>query len=229
MARVTVEDCLERDENRFALVVHDFGGPIALPLALDGRVTRLVILNSWMWSFEDDLDMARRARLVNGRLGRWLYRNANASLRLIMPSAYGDRKCLTSRIHRHYLEPFDLPDHRVLVLHTLARLTAPDSPWSAGDDIAIASSLKVRPGILRSSIPQQARKPRHFYGSRPALWNPAGLQPNGCSNAILCAALSSPRSIGVLACGVTASSAEQASRPSARSPRSHADCTPYGR
>src|SRR5262245_1933815 len=41
---------------RFTLVVHDFGGPIGLPLALDGsgRVERLVVLNSWMWSFADD-------------------------------------------------------------------------------------------------------------------------------------------------------------------------------
>jgi len=107
--------------DRFALVVHDYGGPIALPLALDGRVTRLVILNSWMWPFDDDREMARRARMVSGALGRWLYRNANASLKLIMPSAFGNRQCLTKKIHAHYLEPFSNPDDRVLVLWQLAR------------------------------------------------------------------------------------------------------------
>jgi haloalkane dehalogenase len=107
--------------DRFALVVHDFGGPIAMPLALDGRVTKLVVMNSWMWPFDDDPAMARRARMVSGRLGRWLYRRANASLRLIMPSAYGNRKRLTPRIHRHYLEPFRQPDDRVLVLYALAK------------------------------------------------------------------------------------------------------------
>ena len=54
---------------RFTLVVHDFGGPIALPVALDdpGRVSRLVVLNSWMWSFADDREMARRARMGSAR------------------------------------------------------------------------------------------------------------------------------------------------------------------
>jgi haloalkane dehalogenase len=106
--------------DRFALVVHDYGGPIGLPLALAGRVTRLVILNSWMWPFDDDKEMVNRARMVNGALGRWMYRNLNASLRLLMPSAYGDRARLTKSIHRQYLEPFRNKDDRVLVLWPLA-------------------------------------------------------------------------------------------------------------
>jgi haloalkane dehalogenase len=106
--------------DRFALVVHDYGGPIGLPLALAGRVTRLVLLNTWMWPFDDDKEMANRARLVSGRLGRWMYRRLNASLRLLMPSAYAQRARLTSSIHRQYLEPFSNPDDRVLVLWPLA-------------------------------------------------------------------------------------------------------------
>jgi haloalkane dehalogenase len=43
--------------DRFALVVHDYGGPIGLPLALEGRVTRLVLMNTWMWPFDDDKEM----------------------------------------------------------------------------------------------------------------------------------------------------------------------------
>ena len=106
--------------DRFALVVHDFGGPIGLPLALAGRVTKLVILNSWMWPFDDDREMANRARLVNGALGRWMYKHLNASLRMLMPSAYAQRARLTRSIHRQYLEPFTNPDDRVLVLWPLA-------------------------------------------------------------------------------------------------------------
>ena len=107
--------------DRFALVVHDYGGPIGLPLSLAGRVTRLVIMNTWMWPLDDDKEMVSRARIVQGALGRWLYRHVNASLKVIMPSAYGRRSLLTRNIHRQYLEPFRSKDDRVLVLWPLAQ------------------------------------------------------------------------------------------------------------
>jgi haloalkane dehalogenase len=126
---------------RFTLVVHDFGGPIGLPLALgdsepgvgSGRahnsehstqtfeVTRVVLMNTWAWPIDDDPRMARGARLIGGPVGALLYRYANASLRLIMPSAYGNRKKLTPEIHRQYLDVFRDRDARVLVLHALAK------------------------------------------------------------------------------------------------------------
>lgn len=53
------------------LVVHDFGGPIALPTALDSdRITRLVVLNSWMWPFADDPSMRRGAWFIGTWVGR---------------------------------------------------------------------------------------------------------------------------------------------------------------
>ncbi|MCC6624266.1 MAG: alpha/beta fold hydrolase [Deltaproteobacteria bacterium] len=109
--------------DRVTLVVHDFGGPIALPFALarPERVARLAVTNTWMWSFEDDPLMARRARAAGGRLGRFLYRWLNASLRMLLPYAYGDRKKLTRAIHRQYLAPFADRRARVDVLFALAR------------------------------------------------------------------------------------------------------------
>jgi haloalkane dehalogenase len=119
-----LKEFVERlDLNGITMVVHDFGGPIGLPLALDAgsRVTRLIIMNTWAWPLDDDPKMARAARLIGGAIGRVLYRYANVSLRLIMPSAYGDRTKLTPAIHRHYLEVFRDRDARVLVLHALAK------------------------------------------------------------------------------------------------------------
>lgn len=109
--------------DRYTLVVHDFGGPIGLPLALaaDTSVDRLIIMNSWAWPIDDDPRMARGARLLGGALGRFMYRYGNASLRLIMPSAYGDKRKLTSEIHRQYLDVFRDRDARVHVLHALAK------------------------------------------------------------------------------------------------------------
>lgn len=105
---------------RFTLVVHDFGGPIALPLALDGRVSRLVVLNSWMWPI-DEPAARRQARLIGGVAGRWLYEYANFSLRVLMPMAFRRRAALSPEVHAHYLAPFRDRAARGRVLHALAR------------------------------------------------------------------------------------------------------------
>ncbi|MEQ1567675.1 MAG: alpha/beta fold hydrolase [Myxococcota bacterium] len=104
------------------LVVHDFGGPIGLPLALGtDRVARVVIVNTWMWPLDDDPGMAWGARLIGSPVGRWLYGWANLSLRVIAPSAYGDRAKLTLAIHAQYLAPFTDRAARTEVLWPLAR------------------------------------------------------------------------------------------------------------
>src|SRR6188768_1122925 len=95
---------------RFAMAVHDYGGPIALPIAVaePERISSLVLMNTWFWDLETDREFRRVARFAASFVGRFLYRWFNASLRLIMPSAYADRRKLTPRIHRQYLAPFRL-------------------------------------------------------------------------------------------------------------------------
>lgn len=110
-------------DGRVHLVIHDFGGPIALDWALQNvdRLRHLTIVNTWMWPFDDDPSMRKRAQMAGGALGRFLYRYLNASQRLIMPSAYGDRRRLTPTIHRQYLSVFPDPDSREQVLFPLAQ------------------------------------------------------------------------------------------------------------
>lgn len=105
------------------LVLHDFGGPIALDWVLRNaaRVRRLVLVNTWMWSWDDDPGMQRKARLAGGWLGRWLYRALNASPRFLLPMGYAHRDRLTPEVHRHYLDAFPDPDSRERVLFALAR------------------------------------------------------------------------------------------------------------
>lgn len=141
----------------FTLVVHDFGGPIALPLALEGRVRRLIVLNSWMWSFADDPSMARKARFAAGGIGRWMYRRLNASLRLITPSAYGDRKKLTRAIHAQYLAPFPDAWSRETVLWALAKALLGssahyDALWRRREELRSIPSLIVW-GMKDSAFP----------------------------------------------------------------------------
>jgi haloalkane dehalogenase len=96
------------DLRDLTLVVHDFGGPIGLPVALErrARVRRVVVLNSWMWPNAGDAEVARIDRLVRGPLGRFLYLTLNASPRWLLPSALGKRTSLTRSAHAHYLAPF---------------------------------------------------------------------------------------------------------------------------
>jgi haloalkane dehalogenase len=155
---------------RFALVVHDFGGPIGLPLCLGGQfdVTHLVLLNTWMWPIDDDPGMARGARLIGGPIGRLLYKYANASLRLLMPGAYGDRSKLTPDIHRQYLAPFAQRQDRVLVLHALARslLGSRDYYARLWED---AGRLRGRPTLLVWGLKDSAFGPRHLARWRERL------------------------------------------------------------
>lgn len=107
------------------LVVHDFGGPIGLPLALrdDGRVRAVVIVNSWMWAHGGDRRIAWMSSLVRSWLGRLLYLRCNASPRWIVPAAFADRERLTPQIHRHVLAPF--PDRASRI-----------APWVLGCELA---------------------------------------------------------------------------------------------
>ncbi len=129
-----VADAVLAGANNVTVVVHDFGGPIAMPWVFDNvhRIERVVFVNTWFWSLADDPLMDKRARLVEGAFGRFLYRHLNASLRLIMPSAYGDRRTLTPTIHAQYLRVFDDKDAREFVLFALARALRGSSAFYDG-------------------------------------------------------------------------------------------------
>jgi haloalkane dehalogenase len=152
------------------LVAHDFGGPIALPLALApaSRIKRLVLLNTWAWPFDDDPDMSRKARLAGGRVGRFLYRRLNASLRLLTPHAYGDRRKLTRAIHRQYLAVFPDADGRSRVLWALARaLLASRAHYQ--DLWQRLERLRDRPALIVWGLRDRAFLPAQLERWRQAL------------------------------------------------------------
>jgi haloalkane dehalogenase len=135
---------------RFSLVVHDYGGPIALPVAVaePQRIESLVVLNSWMWWLPHDPKLARGARLAGSWLGRFMYRWLNASLRLLMPYGYADRRRLTPQAHAQYLAPFLRRDDRERVLWALARALWKSRPnlerlWDGRARLAEIPSLIV--------------------------------------------------------------------------------------
>lgn len=145
-----LEEFVERlDLRDFTLVVHDFGGPIGLPLAVrdHSRVSRVVILNTFAWSLDDDPGVRRPAKLLGGALGRWLYRRFNFSLRVIVPAAFANKRALTSTVHKHYLAPFPDAESRGHVLHAFARALLGSSEFycTIADQL---HKLRDRPALI---------------------------------------------------------------------------------
>ncbi len=127
--------------SRYSLVVHDFGGPIALDDALNRpeRIERLILFNTIAWPFTDEPRSRRMARLAGSDLFRWLYRTFNFSF-TISKSAWGTGP-RPAEMWRHYTSVFPEPDSRERVLWALAKSLAGStaffqSLWDRRDRLA---------------------------------------------------------------------------------------------
>ncbi len=119
----------EKKLDSITLVIHDFGGPIALNYAIryPERIKNLVILNSWLWSSEGDSDFIKLSKMLKSPLLPFLYRYLNFSPRFILPRSYGDHK-LASRLLKHYTKPFSDKTQRNGAL-AFARSLLDDQGW----------------------------------------------------------------------------------------------------
>jgi pimeloyl-ACP methyl ester carboxylesterase len=98
---------LEKHLDNITLVVHDFGGAIGLNFAIQhpDKIKRLVILNSWLWSIENDPDFITLSKILKSPLLPFLYRYLNFSPRFILPKSFGERK-LPKHLLKQYTKPF---------------------------------------------------------------------------------------------------------------------------
>jgi pimeloyl-ACP methyl ester carboxylesterase len=113
------------DLRDLTLVLHDFGGPIGLPVLLEEpeRVRSVVIVNTWAWSQADDPRVGKISRIVASPLGRFLYRWLNASPRWLVPQSMVQRARFTPQMHAHYMGPFSRRSERT-------------APWVLGCELA---------------------------------------------------------------------------------------------
>ena len=99
--------------DRIHLVVHDFGGPIALPLVETHDVERVTILNSWFWPFEDaDPAFAKQKKWVDTALMRFLYLRASFSARMMVKLGWGKRTPLDGARHAQFKKMFPNAESR---------------------------------------------------------------------------------------------------------------------
>lgn len=101
------------------LVVHDFGGPIGLRYALrhPENVKNLVILNTWMWSLEEEKKIMKISRFMAGGLGKFLYLQLGFSAKVLLPQGYYEKKHLTKDIRQHYQKPLSNAKNRLGTWH----------------------------------------------------------------------------------------------------------------
>ncbi|GAB3813873.1 alpha/beta fold hydrolase [Pontibacter rugosus] len=99
---------------QITLVVHDFGGPIALQYALrhPDNVKNLILLNTWMWSLEEERNIQKVSRFMSGGIGRFLYLKLGFSAKVLLPQGYHEKKHLTKDIRQHYQKPLSTSTSR---------------------------------------------------------------------------------------------------------------------
>jgi haloalkane dehalogenase len=127
------------------LVVHDYGGPIGLAYALDHpeNVRRLVLFNTWMWSFAGDRSVEWVAWILGGRLGRYLYERRGFSVRVMFRYAVADRRRYTRAVERQYLAALDGHATWVYAREILGSSAWYDGLWRRRDRIARTPAILI--------------------------------------------------------------------------------------
>lgn len=124
----------------FHLVVHDFGGAIALPMVIDHpeRVISLTLMNTWLWPLaETEPALNKQAPLLRSALMAFLYRRLNFSARVLVKAAWGSHRPLTREHHRRYMSAFKTAQERNGTVAFLKTLLDPHEPaWAMASSLA---------------------------------------------------------------------------------------------
>lgn len=106
-SRTLEQFILDKKLTNITLVLHDFGGPIGMQVALrhPEKIKRLVVMNSWMWSSKSDEDYIKLTKILRSPILPFLYRYLNFSPRFILPQSFGENK-LSKALRKQYTKPF---------------------------------------------------------------------------------------------------------------------------
>lgn len=101
------------DLREITLVVHDFGGPVGLSMALDvpDRIARICMMNTWMWDLSLDPVANKTARLANGPLGPMTFLKLNAGAKAAR-NMVEDKSRFSEEVGRAYAGPLAAPESR---------------------------------------------------------------------------------------------------------------------
>jgi haloalkane dehalogenase len=86
------------------MTFNDWGGPIGLSYAIKhpDKIKRFVIMNTYLWSVEDDPYYQKFSKMMGGAFGRFMIKNFNIFGNFFLTKVVGDKKMLPKHIHVHY-------------------------------------------------------------------------------------------------------------------------------
>ena len=131
------------------LVVHDFGGPIGLSYAIErpDNVRRLVLFNTWMWSFAGDRRYEWLGRVLGSPLGRLLYQRFGFAVNVMFRSAVADKRRYTPAVHAQYARPLASAAERratwIYAREVLGSSDWYDGLWRRRERIAAIPALAI--------------------------------------------------------------------------------------
>ena len=182
---------IQNDIKSFHLIVHDFGGVIALPLTYDPhfKVLSLTILNSWYWPLiETEPQIKTQKFLFHTGLFHFLYRYYNFSPRVLLKMAWGQASPLTKEKHQHYISQFPSRKHRSGTLgflnslfqfdliewqqsNALQKLNIPvQILWGESDKLISARSLNRWKSIFPDAKIKTQKDVGHFVADEAPEW-----------------------------------------------------------
>ncbi len=172
---------LEKQLADITLVVHDFGGPIGLNVAIrhPEKFKQLIILNSWLWSSKSDHDFIRLSKILKSPLLPFLYQYLNFSPRFILPRSFGDRK-IDRQTLKQYTEPFANSSERNGAL-AFARSLLNDQDWfeSLWNK---RSSIANKPTLLIWGMKDPVIKPQYLEKFQSGFNNTSTCTMEGCGH-----------------------------------------------
>lgn len=97
----------DKELEDITLVLHDFGGPIGFNCAVNHpeKVKNIIVINSWLWSSENDPEFIKFSKLLRNPILPFLYKRLNFSPRFILPKSFGNKK-LSKKTLKQYTKPF---------------------------------------------------------------------------------------------------------------------------
>jgi pimeloyl-ACP methyl ester carboxylesterase len=171
----------DRGLKNITLVVHDFGGPIGLSVAIKNPslFKRLIIINSWLWSSESEPEFIKFKRILKSPLLPILYRYFNFSPRYLLPKSFGERK-IDKQTLQYYTRPFFSSKERFGPL-AFAKSLFNDQAWFEGLWNG-RETISTLPTLLIWGLKDSFVTEKYLRKFREGFSNSEGIEIPGCGH-----------------------------------------------